>query len=62
MTDKKQPQTEIKHFNLIISGEQMTTTGNMALNEVASALVTLAYWQGRQDGGQKEITNIKEDE
>lgn len=54
--------TEIKHFNLIISGEQMTTTGNMTLNEVADALVTLAYGKGRQDGGQKEITNIKEDE
>ena len=53
--------TEIKHFNLIKSGEQMTTTGNMSLNEVASALVTLAYGQGRQDE-QKEITNIKEDE
>ena len=52
--------TEIKHFNLIISGGQMTTTGNMALNEVASALVTLAYGKGKQDG-QKEITNIKED-
>jgi hypothetical protein len=51
----------IKHFNLIISGGQITTTGNMSLNEVASALVTLAYGQGRQDG-QKEITNIKEDE
>jgi len=58
MTEK---MTEIKHFNLIISGEQMTTTGNMSLNDVASALVTLAYGQGRQDG-QKEITNIKEDE
>ena len=52
--------TEIKHFNLIKSGEQITTTGNMTLNEVAGALVTLAYGQGKQDG-QKEITNIKED-
>ena len=51
----------IKHFNLIISGGQMTTTGNMTLNEVAGALVTLVYGQGRQDE-QKEITNIKEDE
>ena len=59
MTEKEKPQ--IKHFNLIISGGQMTTTGNMTLNEVAGALVTLAYGQGKQDG-QKEITNIKEDE
>ena len=60
MTDKKQPQTEIKHFNLIISGEQMTTTGNMRLNEVASALVTLAYGKGKQDE-QKDTSNIQED-
>jgi hypothetical protein len=61
MTDKKQPQqAEIKHFNLIISGEQMTTSGNMSLNEVASALVTLAYGKGKQDG-QKDTSNIQED-
>ena len=46
--------TEIKHFSLIISGEQITTTGNMTLNDVASALVTLAYGQGVQDGKKKE--------
>ena len=50
----------IKHFNLIISGEQMTTTGNMRLNEVASALVTLAYGKGKQDE-QKDTSNIQED-
>ena len=50
----------IKHFNLIISGEQMTTTGNMNLNEVASALVSLAYGKGKQDG-QKDTSNIQED-
>jgi len=46
--------TEIKHFSLIISGEQITTTGNMTLNEVADTLVTLAYGQGVQDGKKKE--------
>ena len=46
MTEKPQ----IKHFNLIISGDQITTSGNMPLNEAASALITLAYGQGKQDG------------
>jgi len=55
MTEKQtQPKPEIKHFSLIISGEQITTTGNMTLNEVAGALVTLAYGQGVQDGKKKE--------
>lgn len=49
MTEK----TEIKQFSLIIVGDQMSTSGNMTLNEVASALITLAHGQGVQDGEKK---------
>ena len=46
MTEKPQ----IKHFNLIVSGDQIQTSGNMSLNEVASALIDLAANAGIQRG------------
>lgn len=48
-TDYMTGKQEIKQFNLILVGDTMSTSGNMTLNEVASALVTLAYGQGMQD-------------
>lgn len=41
--------TQIKQFTISMVGEQITTSGNMTLNEVANALITLAYFQGKQD-------------
>jgi len=43
----------IKQFTLVIVGDQISTTGNMNLNEVASTLITLAYGQGQQDAPPK---------
>jgi len=45
---------EIKQFNLIIAkddagNDTLSTSGNMTLNDVANALITLAYSQGKQD-------------
>ena len=45
---------EIKQFTLIIAkddagNDTMSTSGNMTLNDVANALITLAYSQGKQD-------------
>ena len=55
MTEKQtQPKPEIKQFNLICIGDQISTSGNMTLNEVADTLVTLAYGQGVQEGKKKE--------
>jgi hypothetical protein len=45
---------ELKQFNLVVAGDQMSTSGNMTLNEVASALITLAHAQGIQDGAKPE--------
>lgn len=42
--------TELKQFNLVLAGDQISTSGNMTLNEVADALIKLAYAQGRTDG------------
>ena len=42
--------TTLKQFNLVLAGDQISTSGNMTLNEVASALVTLAHAQGLNDG------------
>jgi len=46
---------EIKQFTLIIAkddagNDTLSTSGNMTLNDVANALITLAYLQGQQDG------------
>ena len=46
---------EIKQFTLIIAkddagNDTLSTSGNMTLNDVANALITLAYSQGQQDG------------
>jgi len=41
--------TDIKQFTLVQMGDQISTSGNMTLNEVANALITLAYYQGQQD-------------
>ena len=46
---------EIKQFTLIIAKDDagkdtLSTSGNMTLNDVANALITLAYSQGQQDG------------
>jgi hypothetical protein len=61
MTDKKQPQqAEIKYFNLIISGEQITTSGNMTLNEVAAALITLAANAGYNQAQKEKEEDIIE--
>ena len=56
---------ELKQFNLIIAKsddgkDQMSTSGNMTLNEVASALITLAHAQGMQDGAKAEQPEPKE--
>jgi hypothetical protein len=45
---------EIKQFTLIIAkddagNDTLSTSGNMTLNDVANALITLAYSQGKQD-------------
>jgi len=45
---------EIKQFTLIIAkddagNDTLSTSGNMTLNDVANALITLAYSQGQQD-------------
>ena len=45
---------EIKQFTLIIAKDDagkdtLSTSGNMTLNDVANALITLAYSQGKQD-------------
>ena len=46
---------EIKQFTLIIAkddagNDTLSTSGNMTINDVANALITLAYSQGQQDG------------
>ena len=46
---------EIKQFTLIIAkddagNDTLSTSGNMTLNDVANALITLAYSQGQRDG------------
>ena len=46
----KENNNQIKHFTVSMMGEQMSTSGNMTLNDVANALITLAYSQGLQDG------------
>ena len=45
---------EIKQFTLIIAkddagNDTLSTSGNMTLNDVANALITLAYSQGKKD-------------
>lgn len=46
---------EIKQFTLIVVDDQISTTGNMSLQEVASILVTLAYGQGQQDAARPNL-------
>jgi len=46
--------TEIKQFTLILVDNQISTSGNMTINEVASVVVTLAYEQGKRDGERKK--------
>ena len=53
--------TQIKHFCLSMVGEQMTTSGDMTINEVASALITLAATAGyNQAKKEEEVTQENE--
>ncbi len=46
--------SEIKQLTLVMVDDQISITGNMTLQEAASALVTLAYGQGQQDAMKNE--------
>lgn len=53
MTEQEK-QPEKKHFYLSIVGTQIISDGNMNVNEVAAALIDLAYGKGVNDGQKKE--------
>ena len=53
--------TQIKQFCLSQIGDQLTTSGNMTVNEVASALITLAATAGyNQAKKEEEVTQENE--
>ncbi|MDD2625936.1 MAG: hypothetical protein PHI87_00085 [Candidatus Methanomethylophilus sp.] len=53
--------TQIKQFCLSQIGDQLTTSGNMTINEVASALITLAATAGyNQAKKEEEVTQENE--